>query len=73
MSINQGRRPGQIIATSEELQQILLCTVAEVKAVTVVIVASNHYSIPRFGGGSGGVGRWWASVINYIRSPDLID
>ena len=47
MSINQGRRPGHIIAISEELQQILLCTVAEVKAVTVVIVASNHYSIFR--------------------------
>jgi hypothetical protein len=42
------------------------------KAATVIIIASIQYPIPRFGGGSGGVGRRSASIINYIGSPDLM-
>jgi hypothetical protein len=74
MSIDRGRGPGQIIAVSKgkEIQPIILCTVAVMKAATVIIIASIQYSIPRFGGGSGGVGRRSASIINYISSPDLM-
>ena len=73
MSIDRGRGPGQIIAVSKEVQPIILCTVAVMKAATVIIIASIQYSIPRFGGDLEGVGRRWASIINYIRSPDLMD
>ena len=72
MSIDRGRGPGQIIAVSKEVQPIILCTVAVMKAATVIIIASIQYSIPRFGGGSGGVGRRSANIINYISSPDLM-
>ena len=73
MSIDRRRGPGQIIAVSKEVQPIvILCTVAVMKAATVIIIASIQYSIPRFGGGSGGVGWRSSSIINYIRSPDLM-